>query len=40
MIGNIKEISSPKTSLREKQVLTFISYVEGVESPFDLQCRF
>ena len=25
---------------KESKEVKFISYVEGVESPFDLQCRF
>ena len=33
MIGNIKEIFPPKTGLREKQVLQYPGYVEGVEGP-------
>ena len=48
MIGNIKRTFPAKTVLQEKQVLqdpgyvegTFISYVKGVKSPFNLQCRF
>ena len=32
MIGNIKKIFSPKTGMREKQVLQDPGYVEGVET--------